>query len=186
MRTTPLALALASAVAAPAASAADPATEERVQFCKTCHRPGYTVSYVPTLDGQPREYLLNTLKAFKEKRRGSEGHQRYWGQRAEDEMRVVADYFSANAPVREEFKVDAAKVAAGKAKADALKCASCHLPTYAGKDAVPRLAGLHPEYAAGQLRAFTAGTRKHPRIDASTGITQDDSTALGQYFAQAK
>lgn len=165
---------------------AEPETEQRVQFCKGCHRPGYSVSYVPTLDGQPREYLFNQLLAFKEKRRPSDGHQRYWGPLSGKDISGVADHFSANEPARESFVVDATKVAAGQSKAESLQCASCHRPGYTGKGSVPRLAGLHPQYAAGQIRAFTAGSRQHPRIDSKSGISQDDAEALGQYFAQVR
>jgi cytochrome c553 len=164
----------------------DAGTQQRVQFCKGCHRAGHTVSYVPTLEGQPREYLFNQLKAFKEKRRPSDGHQRYWGPLSEKDMLDVAAHFAANEPVRESFDVDAKKVAAGRSKADSLQCASCHQPSYAGKADVPRLAGLHPQYAAGQIRAFTAGSRQHPRIDGNSGISQDDAESLGQYFAQVR
>jgi cytochrome c553 len=98
----------------------------------------------------------------------------------------VAEHFAANTPVRESFDVDAANVAVGQSKANALQCASCHLPGYAGKDSVPRMAGLHPQYAAGQIRSFAAGSRLHPRIDGRSGISQDDAEALGQYFAQVR
>jgi cytochrome c553 len=164
----------------------DSELEQRVQFCKGCHRAGYTVSYVPTLEAQPREYLFNQLKAFKEKHRPSDGHQRYWGPLSEKDMLDVAAHFAARGPVRESFDVDARKVAAGQAKAESLQCASCHQPSYRGKEDVPRLAGLHPQYAAGQIRAFIAGSRQHPRIDGKRGISQDDAEALGQYFAQVQ
>lgn len=179
----PLPLAL---IAAAPLACADVETEERLQFCTTCHRPGYSVSYVPTLDGQLRAYLYNQLKAFKEKRRPSSGHQRYWGPLSDKDISAVADHFSANAPVRESFDLDARKVAAGQAAAQARQCASCHQADYTGKDDVPRLAGMQPQYAAGQIRAFTAGGRQHPRIDASSGISQDEAEALGQYFAQVR
>ena len=77
-------------------------------------------------------------------------------------------------------------VAGGPSTAESLQCASCHQPTYAGKGDVPRLAGLHPQYSAAQIRAFTAGSRQHPRIDARSGISQDDAEALGQYFAHVR
>ena len=48
------------------------------------------------------------------------------------------------------------------------------------------LAGLHPQYAAGQIRAFTEGSRQHPRIDGKSDISPDDAEALGQYFAQVR
>lgn len=168
------------------AALADAETEQRVQFCRACHSPGQNVSYAPTLDGQPREYLLNQLKAFKEKRRPSDGHQRYWGPLSEQAMMAVADHFSANAPVRETFNVEPQQVAAGRAKADALGCASCHREDYTGQGGVARLAGLRPPYAAGQIRAFAAGARKHPLIDANSGISPADAEALGQYFAQVR
>jgi cytochrome c553 len=169
--------------AAPLARA-DSETEQRLTFCKSCHRPGYSVSYVPTLDGQPREYLFNQLRAFKEKRRPSDGHQRYWGALSEEAMKGVADHFAANAPAHETFEVDAKKAAAGQSKAEMFRCASCHQLSYTGKDSVPRLAGLHPQYSSGQIRAFIAGTRRHPEIDANSTISPEDAEALSAYFAQ--
>jgi cytochrome c553 len=185
MNATPLLL-FTFALSGTTAAHADPKTEERLLFCKTCHRPGYTVSYVPTLDGQPREYLFNQLKAYKERRRPSDGHQRYWAELTEDDMRAVADHFASNAPVREVFDVDARKVAVGESKANTLQCAACHLATYAGKESAPRLAGLQPQYAGGQIRAFIAGARQHPRIDGTSQLSADDAEALGHYFAQVR
>lgn len=168
------------------AARADTEADERLVFCKGCHRPGYSVSYVPTLDGQPREYLYNQLRAFKEKRRPSDGHQRYWGPLSEKDITAVADHFAGNPPVRELFPVDREKVASGRSIAESRQCDSCHKPRFDGKDGVPRLAGLHPQYAAGQIRAFAAGSRGHPRIDGRSGISAEDAEALGQYFAQVQ
>jgi len=144
MRTIAAVAALLLAIVSSAA--ADPDTEQRVQFCTSCHRPGYTVSYVPTLDGQTYEYLFSQLTAFKEKRRPSEGHQRYWAELSEQHIRSVAQHFASRPRVRESFEVDARKVALGEAKAQALMCATCHLPNYAGRESAPRLAGLQPQY----------------------------------------
>ena len=182
MRKSLVAAALLSAIASSAA--ADPETEERVKFCTTCHRPGYSVSYVPTLDGQTYDYLVNQLKAFKEKRRPSDGHQRYWGERSEADIHATAAHFASRARVRERFEVDAAKVAHGQSRAQALMCGSCHQPDYSGREGAPRLAGLQPQYAAAQIGAFATGARSHPRIDSTSRLSAEDAEALAQYFAQ--
>jgi cytochrome c553 len=142
------------------------------------------VSYVPTLEGQTYEYLLNQLRAFKEKRRPSDGHQRYWGERSETDLQAIARHFASRARVREPFPLDPGKVAVGQARAQALMCATCHQPDYAGRESAPRLAGLHPLYNAAQIAAFASGKRPHPRIDTASGISTDDAEALAQYFAQ--
>ncbi|HKZ07271.1 MAG TPA: hypothetical protein VJU81_17535 [Methylomirabilota bacterium] len=182
MRKTLVAAAFLSAIASSAA--ADPETEERARFCTVCHRPGYSVSYVPTLDGQTYEYLVNQLKAFKEKRRPSDGHQRYWGERSEKDVQAMAAYFAARARIRERFELDAGKVALGQSRAQALMCATCHQPDYSGRETAARLAGLQPQYAAAQIAAFASGQRPHPRIDRASGLSREDAEALAQYFAQ--
>jgi cytochrome c553 len=59
-----------------------------------------------------------------------------------EDMRDIAHYFAAQKLPRTPFRADPAKVVRGREMAEELKCASCHMTNYSGKDEVPRLAGL--------------------------------------------
>jgi cytochrome c553 len=59
--------------------------------------------------------------------------------------------------------------AAGKAKATA--CAACH--TAIGNSDTPHLAGQRETYIIKQLKAFKAGDRKHPVMNAMAGVLSD-------------
>jgi cytochrome c553 len=122
--------------------------------------------------------------AFKEKRRDDAAMQTNASGLSEAEMRDMAAFFAARPPRRGEYPVEPAKVAQGKALAASLRCAECHKTDYPVQDNTPRLAGMHPRYAANEIIAFTRGQRPHPRIGRDSAIGYNDAIALGQYFSQ--
>jgi cytochrome c553 len=142
------------------------------------------VVFVPLLEGQTREYLYNQLKAYKEKRRPDPGMQTNTANLSDRDMRDIADYFASQKPVRVSFPLDATTVSRGKSKAEALKCATCHMPDYSGKKDIPRLAGLEPRYIAPQLVAFAGGKRAHPPADGMRDLSAANAEDLAQYLAQ--
>jgi cytochrome c553 len=80
----------------------------------------------------------------------------------------------------------AGDAAAGKAKS--ATCAGCHgaagvsaVPTY------PNLAGQKEAYLAKQIKAFKAGTRKDPSMNAMVAaLTDADIANLAAYYAGLK
>src|SRR4029079_15369803 len=76
-----------------------------------------------------------------------------------DEMRALADWFAAQKPAPVPFKVDSAKAALGKAKADETLCTMCHLGGFAGQNEIPRVAGQQYAYIVKQLADFKARKR---------------------------
>ena len=70
--------------------------------------------------------------------------------------------------------------AAGKTKATA--CAVCH--TAIGNSDTPHLVGQRETYIVKQMKAFKAGDRKHPVMQAMAGSLSDDDVAnLPAYWA---
>lgn len=170
---------------APAVACADAkAGEKKVQLCLLCHKPNNTMAYLPTLEGQTREYLYAQIKAFKEKRRADSAMQTNVATLSERDMRDIADYFASRKPVRASFQLVPEKVSKGEAKAKALQCGSCHMPDYSGKKEAPRLAGLEPKYIAPQIVAMKSGKRPHPPI--ADALSDEDADNLAQYFAQVE
>lgn len=160
------------------------AGEKKAQLCVLCHKPNNTMAYVPTLEGQTREYLYNQLKAFKEKRRTDSAMQTNASSLSDKDMRDIAEYFASRKPLRVSFQLDAQKVTKGESKAKELKCGTCHLPDFSGKNDVPRLAGLEPRYARAQILEFKLAKRPHPPVEGVGAISEDDADNLAQYFAR--
>jgi cytochrome c553 len=102
------------------------------------------------------------------------------------DMRDIADYLSAQRPPRTPYQLDSAKVVAGKARAEELKCAACHLPTFHGTGEIPRLAGQTPGYVKTQLEVFGSGKRQHgtgQRTAPATALNDEDVESLAQFLA---
>jgi cytochrome c553 len=160
------------------------AGEKKAQLCVLCHRAENPPAYIPTLEGQTREYLLNQIKAFKERRRDNLAMQINTASLSVRDMRDIADYFASRKPVRGSFPLDEAKAGRGKSRAEALKCAACHKDDYSGNKEVPRLSGVEPRYIAPQLVAFAEGKRPHPSFEGMRQLSPEDAEDLAQYFAQ--
>jgi cytochrome c553 len=159
--------------------------EKKAQLCLICHKLNSPSAYVvPTLEGQTREYLYNQMKVYKERRRPDPAMRTNIASLSDKDMHDIADYFTSRAPVRGSYQLDTEKVARGKSKADSLECATCHMSSFSGRKEAARLAGADPGYVALQIIAFTEGTRSHPWIDVTSGISGNDAEDLAQYFAQ--
>jgi cytochrome c553 len=74
-------------------------------------------------------------------------------------MLDLAAFFAAQRPRYPEFKVDEARAARGKRKADETLCSMCHLGAYQGQNEIPRLTAQHYEYTVKQLHDFKARRR---------------------------
>ena len=178
------------ALAFPLAASADmKAGEKKAQLCLLCHKlanANAPRAMIPLLEAQPSRYLYLQTKAYKEKRRPDSIMQTNSAILSDRDMRDIADYLAAQKPLRATYSLDAPKVAGGGAKAEELKCATCHLPSFAGKGEIPRLAGQVPGYLHRQLEAFQAGTRAH-----GTGrnaapplkLSEEEAEGLAQFLA---
>lgn len=159
------------------------AGQAKAELCLLCHRPNNSMAWLPTLEGQTREYLYNQIKAYQEKRRPDLVMQTNVAWLSDIDIRDIADYFAAQEPVRGSFALDAAKVARGRAKASELQCGSCHKSNFSGERDVPRLAGLEPRYGRLQIEAFIQGKRPHPPVKGMRDLSSEDAEGLAHFFA---
>lgn len=178
----PIAVALV-ACTVPAVHADAAAGERKAQLCLICHKPGNQNAYVPTLEGQPREYLVRQIKAFQQRKRSDTVMQTNVMTLSDRDVRDIADYFASRKPLRVALALDREKARRGQAEAEARGCAACHRPDFSGQRDVPRLAGMEPRYAAMQIDAFSTGRRAHPRIGPAAAIPSETAETLAQYFA---
>jgi cytochrome c553 len=75
-------------------------------------------------------------------------------------------------------------VAAGKKRAEDLKCASCHGDGDKALDAsYPRLAGQYPDYLAKALRDYRSGKRKNAvMLGQAQPLTDEEIDNLAAYY----
>jgi cytochrome c553 len=183
-------LLLALTMLLPVESLADAkAGEQKAQLCLLCHKLSNAIaplSAIPLLEAQPARYLYLQTKAYKEKQRTDHVMQTNTANLSDRDMRDIADYLSAHKPLRASYQLDPALVAAGKAKTEELKCATCHLPTFHGGGEIPRLAGQTPGYLKAQLEAFAAAKRPHgtgQRSAPAMTLSEHEMDGLAQFFA---
>lgn len=161
------------------------AGEKKAQLCLLCHKVENVMAFVPLLEGQPRKYLVSSILAYKTGKRSDPVMQTNVASLSQRDVNDIADYFASRPAVTGAFPTDAAKVAAGEARARQLKCAACHGDGFQGRDDVPRLAGQRPKYLAWQLEGFAQGRRAHPPIEVPFGQVGDPE-AIAHFLASLK
>ena len=176
--------AIALAAALPAAAH----VPARAAICAACHGEGgsSTITTNPILAGQTARYLYLQLRDFQEGRRSDPQMSPMAAGLTRDEMRELADYFAAQKPKPQTFKVDAEKARLGKLKADETLCTMCHLGGFAGQNEIPRVAGQHYDYTVKQLLAFKARSRTNDAgsmTSVANTLNDKDIDNLAHYLA---
>jgi cytochrome c553 len=175
------------AVMAASAQAQAPKAPAKAEICAACHGPGgnSTDPQYPLLAGQSWRYVYLQLKDFKEGRRKDPVMSPMAADLTRDEMIELGNFYAAQKPVPSKFKVDSAKVAAGKAKSDEVLCPMCHLGGFVGQNEIPRVAGQHYQYVVKQLKDFKAKARTNDagNMTSVAGTLSDqDIDNLAQYI----
>lgn len=167
------------------------------QWCVDCHTAnGNSMSPLfPLLAGQKAPYMVQQLKAFREKSRENPSAQDYmWGMSGHlDDATIegLAAYFAAQTPRPNPSDASPALRKAGEqiyqngiAATGTPACAACHGAGAAGTDIAPRLAGQHASYLNQQLHVFY--TNQRPAAVAMHAIIKSlndhDIDALSAYL----
>jgi cytochrome c553 len=106
------------------------------------------------------------------------------------EVRAMGAYFASLPATTVENGADAAAELSergGKLVA-AGRCASCHLPNFAGQGEMPRLAGQREEVLVKALNDYKTGVRRGRGIAAmpeiTFGLSEEDIKALAHYLSR--
>lgn len=165
--------------------------------CSSCHGMGgqsNLSSTFPRLAGQQDEYLVNQLKAFRDKSRADpHAHTYMWGMAArlsDPTIDGLARYYSTQPPVHGS-PGDPAQMAAGKKIFDegipaenVPACAACHGEQAQGAGAIPRLAGQHRSYLERQLDAFSSNARANEIMhENSKNLTAPQITEVAAFLS---
>jgi cytochrome c553 len=161
---------------------------ERLQLCATCHGEdgNSRMANTPSLAGQPEFFVLNQLFLMREGVRRVEVMAPFVNDLSDDDLGALAKYFAQLEPKASDEPVDAELARRGADLAVSLRCSSCHLPSLAGQDQMPRLAKQRIDYLISTLKSY----RDSPRSGADTamsvavtGVSDADLTALAHYAA---
>lgn len=160
----------------------------KAAVCVACHGEGgrSAMAGIPSLAGQPAVFVETQLVMIREGLRPVPQMQGMLDGVSDAELSELARYYSQQ-------KIDAPKDAAkaqlmerGKAAAARLHCASCHMPDYAGREQMPRLAGQREDYLNTVMKQFRDNqTRGRDTIMTSTlyGVSDEDIAAMAHYMA---
>jgi cytochrome c553 len=164
------------------------ALKEKIQLCAACHGEdgNSKLEKIPSLAGQPAFFILNQLFLMREGVRKVEAMAAIVKDLKDDDLNNLSQYFSALAPKHSDEAVDPALAKKGMEIATQRRCSSCHLPSLAGQEQMPRVARQRIDYLIEALKSY----RDNPRSGADTamsppisGATDADITALAHYAA---
>jgi cytochrome c553 len=138
-------------------------------MCGACHgaNGNSALALSPSLAGQPKVFLENTLILIRE------------GLRQIAPMQAKA----------QDIPRDEAAYRRGEAIASRALCGTCHLPSYAGQQQMPRLAAQREDYLVQSMREFRdnkAQGRDTMMNGVLRGFSDRDIADMAHYFAQLR
>jgi cytochrome c553 len=163
----------------------------QLPLCMACHgaQGNSQIPMTPSLAGQPKIFLENQLVLIREGLRDIPQMKGMLDGVKDVELVALANYFSAQTPIRLPSPVNSAISQRGKDTAQKMLCATCHLSDYAGRQQIPRLAGQQEEFLIYSMKQF----RDHPGLGRDTimaaslyGLKDSDLTDLAHFLANFK
>src|ERR1700685_4419709 len=184
-----IALGLSGLTSAPAHAADNAAAKEKAELCAGCHGDSgiSQTENTPSLAGQPDQFLQWQLVFFRGGSRKSDQMQPVAETISNEDIRTLGAYFAALTPPKAapdnnpDLSKKGAQAAVGR------RCASCHTDTFAGTQAVARLAGQREEYLVKALHDYKSGVRAGGAgagmTDGAYPLSDEEIEALAHYLA---
>jgi cytochrome c553 len=165
------------------------AGKKKAELCAGCHGDvGISqMENVPSLAGQPDQFIQWQLVFFRAGTRKNEQMQPIIDQIDNEDIRNLGAYFASLTPPKAppddnpDLSQKGAQAAAGR------RCASCHTDSFAGTKAVARIAGQREEYLVKALHDYKSGVRSGGGMaamaDVAYPLSEEEITALAHYLA---
>lgn len=190
-----LAAALVAAAFSPALPAAGQDARRGADLaahrCANCHGDDgrSRMEGVPSLAGQPPLFIVTQMILFREGIRHVPAMQAFAAGLPDRDIEDLAAHFAALPPGPPEDRRprDPALFAEGQALMGPRHCASCHLPTLAGREQVPRINAQREEFLARTMQEYRDGARIGADAQmngAVAGLTDAQIAALAHYLSQ--
>lgn len=167
------------------------AVNKKAEACVACHgaNGNSTNEVVPSLAGQPKQFITTQLVMFREGNRKDPQMSPLAANLSNADINDFGTYFSAQKPAPPRQITVPDKIAAGRLLAERNHCVSCHGPALMGQQHIPRLAGQQRAYLRTQLKGFKAGTRfdmDGNMTSAAQALSDTDVEILADYLAGMK
>ena len=158
------------------------------QVCAACHGPdgNSVIPTIPSLAGQPRQFITQALFMFREGQRKNEQMTPFAAKLSNADLNDLAQYYAAQKMTPPTRQPNADIVARARAVTEKNNCVACHTATLVGQQHIPRLAGQHKPYLLEQLKAFKASTRADldgTMTSAAQGLALDELEMVAEYLA---
>lgn len=176
------------ALLSPTAFAGIEEGRQKSQVCAACHGAdgNSPAPVIPSIAGQPRQFIEMTLIMFREGRRVNEAMKPFTDKLSNADVRDLSQYYAAQKLAPPARKADAALVERGRAITDKNNCVTCHTATLVGQQHIPRLAGQHKDYLLEQLRGFKAAKRADfdgTMTSAAQALALEELELVAEYLA---
>lgn len=160
----------------------------KAQVCGACHGVdgNSAMPNVPSLAGQPRQFIVTALFMFREGRRNNEQMSPFADKLSNADLNDLAQYFSTQKMAQPARKSESDTAVRGQAVTEKNNCVACHTATLVGQQHIPRLAGQQKTYLLDQLKNFKAGTRADfdgTMTSAAQGLAADELELLADYLS---
>ena len=173
-----------------AVHAAPPSGAMLSNACAGCHGThGASAGLsMPSLAGQSKEVIVESMKKFKSGERPSTVMGRLAKGYTDADFDAMGDFFSKQKPHYATQTLDAKKVAKGKELASK-HCKRCHLENgKEGEDGASLVAGQWVKYLQIQMDDYTSGKRKmvEKMEEKVKPLSKDELDAINHFYASVK
>ena len=179
-----------SAVLTVASRAADlDAGKKKAELCAGCHGENgiSQMENVPSLAGQPDQFIQWQLVFFRSGSRKNEQMQPIVEQLDNEDIRNLGAYFASLTPPKAQADDNPDLSKKGAQAAVGRRCANCHTDSFAGKDAIARIVDQREEYLLKALHDYKSGARSGGGMaamaDVAYPLSEEEITALAHYLA---
>jgi len=161
----------------------------RANMCNACHGPNgnAVLKDMPSIAGQPKVFIENQLVLIREGMRDIPQMKGVLDNVPDTELTELATYYSSLKIAKPTAQKQVALHDKGETLSKEMRCGICHLPTYVGRDQMPRLAGQREDYLLYTMRAMQANQAigRDPIMIASLyGISDEDLKAISHFLSR--
>lgn len=162
---------------------------ERLPLCLSCHGESgrSETAEVPSLGGQPADYILIQLYQFREKARIAPPMNDLAQDLTDEDLGEFSQTLAKLPPPTPISPVqDASLAERGRGLVAKYQCAFCHNNDFSGHDQIPRIGAQREDYLVKSLRQYKSGERPgyDPAMnEAAQRLTEPEIADLARYLA---
>ena len=180
---------LVGAVFAAAPAAYAQISAQRLALCAACHGAdgNSQIKGIPSLAAQPKLFLETQLVLIREGVRDIPSMKGMLNGVSDAEVTALAKYYADKSLAPVPTDRDAEVFARGGKLAEGMRCGICHLPTYLGREQIPRLAGQREDYLLLSMQQFknNQAIGRDSNMAASVyGVSDQDLQDISYYLAR--